>query len=84
MNLISPTGVAIIGTAEVISGTARIDAGSVIRNPDGTFDFDYAGNTDIDFDSRETVEENGERMFVDDAGYSWPESSLVLMQDESD
>lgn len=82
MKLISPNGTEIIGTLEKVYGWAGIINDSLKREEDGTFDFDYDGETRIYWEGQRTVEREGERVFVDDLGDEFLESQLKLVEDE--
>jgi hypothetical protein len=75
--LIAPNGAEIVGTAEKLYATAWIQ--DPRRRKGGGFEFDYAGESAIRWDSQVTCrDENDERLFVDSEGDQWPESSLKL------
>lgn len=82
--LFAPNGAEIIGTSETISGTARFINSNITQNADGTYEFEWSGGTDIDWDSQTTDEDRGERLFVDDSGETWRESELVLEEEEDE
>lgn len=84
MNLYAPNGKLIVGTLERIYGVAGIIVTGP-RNPaTGEFQFDYDGETDVDWNSQETelttcaTTETTHRAFVDADGVSWPENQLTL------
>lgn len=66
--LVTKSGVSVIGTYEKVFGTAGIISG--IRQPNGTFEVQYAGGTDIDWDSQVSVTRAGsnEVLFVTEEG----------------
>jgi hypothetical protein len=67
----SPRGRLIVGTLESLQGTAHIKD----FNDDGTFE--YTGETDVCYDTTETMKDkNGERIFLDQDGVPCPESKL--------
>ena len=67
--LCAPDGTLITATRELIPGTCDLNPyGDITRNADGTLDFEWCGETEIDWDGQETVEENGERIFIDENG----------------
>lgn len=82
--LFAPDGTPIVSTYEKVFGTCSFAQDSVIQNADGTFDFDYEGGTDVDWDSQVTVTRKGQRIFVDEGGDEWPENVLVLREEEPD
>ena len=77
-NLYAPNGKEIMGTLEVIHGQAGIMPGTIKRNDDGTFDFDYDGDTEMFWDEQRTKTEEGQRIFLDEDGNEWYERDLVL------
>ncbi|MBC6714768.1 hypothetical protein H9Q09_01030 [Aurantimonas sp. DM33-3] len=70
----SPTGSPIVGTMERLSGRANITGiDPETRVPE------YAGGTDVFWDEAETVERDGEMVFLDEDGVSWVFSQLVMV-----
>src|SRR5258708_37570615 len=61
MKALSPEGNKIIGTLDVVRGTARAD---VDLGATGTLNIEYMGETEVDWDSQETKTQDGERLFV--------------------
>ena len=59
MKALSPEGNKIIGTLDVVRGTARaaVDLGA-----NGALNIEYLGETEVDWDSQETKTEAGERL----------------------
>lgn len=82
MKAFAPTGVEIVGTLEMIPGTAI--ASDFARNPDGSISVEYDGGTDVDWDGQATVTRNGKKVYVDDSGGEWTEDQLVLGADEDE
>jgi len=76
------TGVAILGTLETLSGRAEIADTEITRNPDGTFEFEYQGSTEVFWDDQRTVVRNGQRIFLDENGAEWPEDQLELVEED--
>jgi hypothetical protein len=74
MNAISPEGNQIIGTLEVVEGTARADIG-LSRN--GRLKVEYCGETDVDWNTQQAKTEDGERLFVCSRHKVWRESQIV-------
>lgn len=68
----------VIGTSEVLTGCARIHGAT--RNPDGSLDLDWAGDTEIDWNAQKTRHRYGERLFVTDDGDEVPESQVRLVR----
>lgn len=77
-NLYSPKNTLIIGTSEKIE--ARCEFGDARKNDDGTYDLDFE-RTEIFWDTTKTQTENGERLFLDEGGYSYKESELTFRED---
>jgi hypothetical protein len=83
--LYSPAGTEIRGTWDRIPGTALIqNDGEVTRNEDGTFEFEWAGGTDVHWDDQVTLTRNGHRLFVCEDGEIWPENVLELREEEDE
>lgn len=79
MKLIAPNGHDIVGTCEHIAAMAHI--GEVTgRNADGTYEFDYAGESEIYWDTQTTDRFRGRRIFQDSEGNEWPENKLRLVE----
>ena len=76
----TPNGTYIKGTLETITGVAMISIEGA--NPNGTFAYDYEGETDIDWNSQTTVENDKGTVFVDDDGDQWSGDQLVLVEGE--
>lgn len=68
----SPAGNAIIGTAERVRGTAWISD----INPE-TGVPEYAGGTEVHWDTQETSERNGKTLFVCTEGDEWTFDQLI-------
>lgn len=80
MKVTSPSGSPIIGTNDLVRATAYIEDGS-FRFLDGKLDFEFIGDSDVDWDSQSTTRINGERTFVDEEGDVWLESQLIITED---
>lgn len=78
----SPAGRLIVGTREVIPAMAQVDKWS--RGTNGELQIEYSGGTTIWWEDQRTVEIDGQRIFVDEDGNEWPESTIVLKEDETD
>ncbi len=74
MKAVSPEGNEIIGTLDVVRGTARAD---VALGANGTLNIEYQGETEVDWDSQETKTEDGERLFVCSQRKVWRENEVV-------
>lgn len=79
MKVTSPTGSKIIGTYDTIQATALVYG--FRSGPNGLLEYEYAGETEVDWDSQETIMKDGERTFVDGEGNVWRESQLVITED---
>jgi hypothetical protein len=75
----SPNGTAIEGTLEGVKGKALVEA-PYSRRPDGTFDFEWVGETKIWWDEQRTIERDGKRVFVDETGDEFTEDQLELVE----
>lgn len=84
MRAYSPTGSPITGTFERVSGVSTIHQDSFQMAETGRFDFDYAGETNIDWNSQQTVERGGGRVFVDETDAEWTEDRLILLDDDEE
>jgi hypothetical protein len=74
-------GTKIIGTVEDILGCTGQISGEVTQKPDGTFDFEYTGGTDVNWDGQETrADEKGERLFFDEDWDIFPESAIEIRE----
>ncbi len=74
MKALSPEGNKIIGTLDVVRGTARAD---VDLGATGTLNIEYMGETEVDWDSQETKTQDGERLFVCSQRKVWRENEVV-------
>jgi hypothetical protein len=69
--------VTIIGTSEMIPGTAQIEDP---RFEDGKLTWEWSGGTDVCWDGQETRKDsNGETLFIGSDGNEYPESQLELV-----
>lgn len=75
----SPAGYRIVGTSERILGTAYA---TVSRGIDGKPVIDYEGETKVHWDTQELVTQDGEIVFVDEAGNDVLESEVVWREAE--
>jgi len=74
MKAVSPEGNEIVGTLEVVEGTARADVG-LSRN--GRLKVEYGGETDVDWNTQQAKTQKGERLFVCSRHQVWRESQVV-------
>lgn len=70
--VLSPTGAIIVGTSEIVPGTAHGDV--FFRN--GEIGIEFGGETDLCWDAQETATKDGESIYVDNNGDEWKESEL--------
>lgn len=77
-SLVTLDGEEIIGTYEKVWGVAGVIG--AVRNPDGSFDFEYDGDTDIDWNSQETEKEDGEMLFVTASNLQVKQSQVKLVK----
>lgn len=76
--LVSLDGIPIDGTLESVPGLARII--SATRQPDGSLDIDYDGQTDLEWNDQESITDaNGEKIFVTMYGQPLPASQVKLI-----
>ena len=74
MNAVSPEGDEIIGTLEIVEGTSCAD---VNLSKNGRLKVDYCGETDVDWNTQQTIIEKGERLFVCSQHKVWRENQVV-------
>jgi len=74
MKAVSPEGNEIVGTLEVVEGTAHADVG-LSRN--GRLKVEYGGETDVDWNTQHTKTDKGKRLFVCSRHKVWRESQVV-------
>ena len=74
MKAVSPEGNEIVGTLEVVEGTACAEV-SLSRN--GRLRVNYGGETDVDWNSQQTKLDKGERLFVCSRHKVWRESQVL-------
>lgn len=80
------TGLPIIGTSELILGTALIDLIDYFYfDEEGKVtDIDYAGETEVCWDTQECIRRDGQRVFVDSNYNEVLESDIEPMPDEEE
>lgn len=79
MKAYSPTGNLIVGTLELIEGVAQILPDSFEKGKAVRLEFEYEGETEIDWNSQKTkLDAKKHRLFVDDKHEIWSENELVL------
>ena len=76
-DFLSPTGSPIIGTLERLTGRAEISG----IDPK-TGEPEYAGDTELFWDSQETVERDGKAIFLDEDGEEWTFDQLTMVEDD--
>lgn len=73
----------IVATRDTLSADAVIADATQSEVPGPLkFNLSYSGDSEIYWDSQETVIEKGQRIFVDEDGYETPESNVELVPDE--
>lgn len=74
--LYTPNGKRIVAAKDWIPGNALIL--SATRNPDGTFEIEWEGETKICWNGQYTERLGGQRIFLDDDANEWRENELSL------
>ena len=74
--LYAPNGRRIAASKDWIPGNALI--ASVTREPDGTVEIEWEGETKLCWDGQHTEQLGERRIFLDDAGNEWREDQLAL------
>lgn len=72
----TPTGKRILGTLEEIQGRAEVSCLTRDQKT-GHIGIHHGGYTEIFWDGQMTVEQNGQRIWLDEDGEEWPENELV-------
>lgn len=78
MQFKSPTGSRIVGTLEKLSGVANVSG----FNDDGSPI--YAGGTDIDWNSQQSIKRGDSLVYVDEDGEEWARRELTAVLDLED
>jgi hypothetical protein len=63
MQAYAPNGKRIVGTLELVPGTAGISEGTWERDPAGGFKFEYDGETKMCWDAQETITRGGQAVY---------------------
>jgi hypothetical protein len=71
--------VRMIGTSDTLLATAMISG--VARDASGKLTIEYAGETDICYDSQETKTRNGQTVFIGSDGAEYLESECELIEE---
>ena len=77
----APSGKLIVGTLERLSGRANIVERSFTRNENGTLTFEHEGYTEVFWEEQRTVYRNGRPIFLDEEGFQWEETQLLLSEE---
>lgn len=77
----SPTGSLICAEVDTIIGHASIDY--FTKNDDGTLEPEFAGWTEVIWDSQAPDLVNGQRRFIDAYCDEWSEDQLTIIEDTS-
>jgi hypothetical protein len=72
------------GTSDTVLARANTVDGSFERGPDGSLTFEHAGESEIYWDSQETIQRNGADVFEDENGDDVLEADLLLLPDCDD
>lgn len=78
--LVAPSGAEIIGLWRTVDGSALIQDLRRTREGSGGLEFDFAGETKLDWDTAQDKLEEGERLFEDAQHFLWRESQLITRQ----
>lgn len=81
--LVSPKGELISGILEQLQGSADIDPESFVIESGQVADFDYAGNTDMHWDTQVPVRKLGKRTFHTEDGQDVEEEFLCFIDPEN-
>jgi hypothetical protein len=84
MQAVSPTGVPIVGTRELLSGLGQIRTDSFQRGPDGKLEFEIGSEVEIEWNGQRTETSNGQRVFLDEHGVQWLENQITLVPDKDE
>lgn len=75
------TGKRIVGTSDTVLCCAWINPDSFEKNPDGSLEFDFDGETKIYYDTQEQITgPDRVRMFQDEDANDVPETEIVLVE----
>jgi hypothetical protein len=77
----APNGRSIVGTLERLAGRANTVDGSFERDENGKLAFEYEGCTEIFWDEQKTVRKHGAPVFLDEDGFQWEETEILLSQE---
>ena len=73
----TPTGLAIVGTVEVMEGCAQTIG--IEQQPDGTYTPVYEGYTEVYWDSQRSKLRHGQLLYIDEDGVEWTADQLVFI-----
>jgi len=84
--LFAPNGAEIVATRDMIPACpVPIVNSGVTKLINGTYEFHYAGRTEVNWDGQVTeVDMAGHRLFFDENGDTWSENQLELRADDDD
>jgi hypothetical protein len=71
--------IAITGTLDQVPAVAVVEGAGL--DADGRIEVEFAGGSNVDWDSQTTVCRGGERIFIDENGEEVPETEVVLRSD---
>jgi hypothetical protein len=78
----APNGSPILGTLEYVPAVALITSRSYVRRPNGRVGFDWASETQLFADKRETVWRNGQPIYLAADGGEIPENEIILKEED--
>lgn len=78
---LSPDGNRILGTLDRLYAVANVAA--VVRSPDGVYELDWTGTTDVFWDGQTIETLDGERLYVCTQGREWKESELTFVEGDA-
>lgn len=81
VRLVAPNGKAITHLRERVYAYACVD-GCQVR-PNGTLEPEYAGGSEVDWNSQSPARNKGERIWIDAGGNAWPESELFIVVEDA-
>ena len=77
----SPTGSRICAEMDTVIGHASINC--FTKNDDGTLEPEFAGQTEVIWDSQIPELVDGQRQFIDENRDLWSEDELTIIEDTS-
>ena len=62
-------------------GSRQHCGGKLHPNENGTFTFEYEGYTEVFWEEQRTARSNGRPIFLDEEGFQWEETQLLLSEE---